>query len=56
MELIHPHILDDSIFTSTRISSLKDLNFNRTIKNEKIRKADRCLHYLMRHQPHHQEM
>ena len=52
---VHPHILDDSIFTETRLAQLKDLRYNRTIKNEKIRKADRCLHYLMRYQAHHQE-
>jgi hypothetical protein len=53
--IVHPHILDDSIFTDTRKSCLKDLRWNRTIKNDKIAKANRCLHYLMRHQSHHQE-
>ena len=53
--MAHPHILDDSIFTEARLSHLKDLRFKRTIKNEKIAKADRALHYLMRYQSHHQE-
>ena len=53
--MAHPHILDDSIFTETRKSCLKDLKYKRTIREERIQKANRCLHYLMRHQPHHQE-
>ena len=52
---VHPHILDDSIFTETRLSLLKDLRYKRTVVSAKRAKADRCLHYLMRHQAHHQE-
>jgi len=55
MKLVHPHILDDCIFTDTRKSQLKDLRYKRSIVEEKTQKANRCLHYLMRHQAHHQE-
>ena len=55
MKLVHPHILDDCIFTDTRKSHLKDLRYKRSIVEEKTQKANRCLHYLMRHQAHHQE-
>ncbi len=56
MQLVHPHTLDDSIFTETRQYLMKDLMWKRTIVEERVKKANRCLHYLMRHQPHHKEV